>query len=181
MFDIGGLELLVVAVLLIVVVGPKELPGMLRTFGRAMSKVRGMAAEFRGQFDDALREAELDEVRKAASDLGKLNPKTAMQEAMKPFKDAGAGLKRDLDGDGDGRKPGTDFEAGPEAEGPSAAPPTYSTKRSSVPFDAPEPMPSALDDTPPSFAEPVVSGQRPNGGEPRRDGAKADAAAARAE
>ena len=109
MFDIGGLELLVVAVILIVVVGPKELPAMLRVFGRTVAKVRGMAAEFRGQFDDALREAELDEVRKATSDLGKMNPKTAMQEAMKPFREAGEGLKKDM-------------SVGPEMEGPSDPP-----------------------------------------------------------
>ena len=112
MFDIGGLELLVVAVILIVVVGPKELPAMLRVFGRTVSKVRGMAAEFRGQFDEALREAELDEVRKAASDLGKLNPKKAVREAVDPFREAGEDLKRDLD-------------VGPEMERqPDAAPAT---------------------------------------------------------
>ena len=107
MFDIGGLELLVVAIILIVVVGPKELPGMLRVFGRTVAKVRGMAAEFRGQFDEALREAELDEVRKATSDLGKLNPKNAMREAMQPFRDANDSIKKDLD-------------VGPEMEGPPA-------------------------------------------------------------
>ena len=97
MFDIGGLELLVIAVILIVVVGPKELPGMLRVFGRTMAKVRGMAAEFRGQFDEALREAELDEVRKAASDLSRLNPKTAVRDAVSPFREAGEDLRKDLD------------------------------------------------------------------------------------
>ena len=126
MFDIGGLELLVLAVILIVVVGPKELPGMLRVFGRTMSKVRGMAAEFRGQFDDALREAELDEVRKTVADVGKLNPRTAMQEAMKPFKDAGDGLKRDLEAnavvdlDGPPEFDVSDLDMGPEMEGPAS-------------------------------------------------------------
>ena len=130
MFDIGGLELLVLAVILIVVVGPKELPGMLRVFGRTMAKVRGMAAEFRGQFDEALREAELDEVRKTVADVGKgvntgvnkLNPKTAMREAMQPFKDAQDGLKRDLEAnatvdlDGPPRFDASDLDVGPEME-----------------------------------------------------------------
>lgn len=135
MFDIGGLELLVVAVILIVVVGPKELPGMLRVFGRTLAKVRGMAAEFRGQFDDALREAELDEVRKTVSDVSsgvnKLNPKSAMREAMKPFADARADLKRDFDtdatraasempnlDDAPGFDSPVDLDTGPEMEGP---------------------------------------------------------------
>ena len=97
MFDIGAPELFVIAVVLIVVVGPKDLPGMLRTFGRMVSKLRGMAGEFRSQFDDALREAELDEVRKAVSDVQALNPKQAMRKAMDPFREAGEGMKRTLD------------------------------------------------------------------------------------
>ena len=57
MFEVGWLELLVIAVVLIVVVGPKDLPGMLRTFGRVTTQLRRMAGDFRKQFDDALREA----------------------------------------------------------------------------------------------------------------------------
>ncbi|WP_407936835.1 Sec-independent protein translocase protein TatB [Jiella pelagia] len=47
-----------IAVILVVVVGPKDLPGMLRTFGRVMKQFRSMAGDFRRQFDDALKEAE---------------------------------------------------------------------------------------------------------------------------
>ena len=66
MFDIGWPEMLVVAVVLIVVVGPKDLPRMLRAFGRTTSKMRSMAGDFRKQFDEALKEAEL--LEEAASD-----------------------------------------------------------------------------------------------------------------
>ena len=97
MFDIGWPELLVIGVVLIVVVGPKDLPAMLRAFGRTMKKVRGMAAEFRGQFDEALREAELDEVRKTVADVRGLNPKSAMREAMAPFREAGEDVRKALD------------------------------------------------------------------------------------
>src|SRR5262245_46338105 len=65
MFDIGWSELLVIAVVAIVVVGPKELPKLMRSFGFYAGKFRRAAAEFRRQFDDAMREAELDEVRQA--------------------------------------------------------------------------------------------------------------------
>ena len=58
MFDIGWSEILVIAVVAIVVVGPKELPRMLRTFGKTMGQVRRMANDFKRQFDEALREAE---------------------------------------------------------------------------------------------------------------------------
>lgn len=64
MFDISWGEFLVVGVVALIVIGPKELPGVIRSVGRGMSKLRTMAADFRGQFDDALREAELHEVKK---------------------------------------------------------------------------------------------------------------------
>jgi len=65
MFDIGWSELLVIAVVAIVVVGPKELPRMMRTFGSYAGKLRRMAGDFQRQFDEAMREAEIEEVRKA--------------------------------------------------------------------------------------------------------------------
>ncbi|MBN8534979.1 MAG: twin-arginine translocase subunit TatB [Rhizobiales bacterium] len=64
MFDISWGEFLVVGVVALIVIGPKELPGVIRSVGRGMAKLRAMASDFRGQFDDALREAELHEVKK---------------------------------------------------------------------------------------------------------------------
>jgi sec-independent protein translocase protein TatB len=64
MFDIGWSELLVIVVVAIIVVGPKELPRLLRTFGHYAGKLRRAAADFQRQFEDAMRESELDEVRK---------------------------------------------------------------------------------------------------------------------
>jgi sec-independent protein translocase protein TatB len=63
MFDIGWSELLVIVVVAIVVVGPKELPRLLRTFGHYAGKLRRAAADFQRQFEQAMRESELDEVR----------------------------------------------------------------------------------------------------------------------
>jgi sec-independent protein translocase protein TatB len=65
MFEIGWSELLVIAVVAIIVVGPKDLPRMMRSFGAYAGKLRRMAADFQRQFDDAMREAEIEEVRKA--------------------------------------------------------------------------------------------------------------------
>ena len=65
MFDIGWSELVVIAVVAIVVVGPKELPKLMRSFGFYAGKLRRAAAEFRRQFDEAMREAELEEVKQA--------------------------------------------------------------------------------------------------------------------
>jgi sec-independent protein translocase protein TatB len=76
MFDIGWSEIVVIAVVALIAIGPKELPGVLRMVGQWMGKARKMAAEFQGQFQEAMREAEMadlkksfDEVREAASGL----------------------------------------------------------------------------------------------------------------
>ena len=69
MFDIGWSELLVIGVVAIVVVGPKELPRLMRTFGHYTGKIRAMASDFQRQFEDAVRDSEIDEVRKAMQDF----------------------------------------------------------------------------------------------------------------
>jgi len=65
MFDIGWSELLVIAVVAIVVVGPKDLPKLMRGFGHYAGKLRRAASDFQRQFEEAMRESEIDEVRKA--------------------------------------------------------------------------------------------------------------------
>ncbi len=78
MFDIGWSEILVIAVVAIVVVGPKELPRMLRTFGKTMGTVRRTANDFKRQFDQALREAEreadLSDTRKELQGIARMDP-----------------------------------------------------------------------------------------------------------
>jgi sec-independent protein translocase protein TatB len=87
MFDIGWSELVVIAVVALIAIGPKELPGVLRMVGQWMGKARKMAAEFQGQFQEAMREAEMadlkksfDEVREAASGLAGGNVMTSLQK-----------------------------------------------------------------------------------------------------
>ena len=64
MLDIGWTEVLVISVVVLFVVGPRDIPKVLRTVGQWAGKVRALAKEFRESVDDAVREAELDEVRK---------------------------------------------------------------------------------------------------------------------
>jgi sec-independent protein translocase protein TatB len=64
MFDITSSKLLILAVVALIVVGPKDLPILLRTIGKYLGIIRRHAAEFRGQFDEAMREAELDGLKK---------------------------------------------------------------------------------------------------------------------
>ena len=74
MFDIGWSELLVIAVVAIVVIGPKDLPRAMRTVGHWTAKMKRMAREFQNQFNEAIREAELDGVKKDVEALAKINP-----------------------------------------------------------------------------------------------------------
>ena len=91
MFGIDSSELLLIAIVALVVIGPKELPGLLRTWGKWMAQMRGMAAEFRGHVDEMVRQSDLDEVKKQLTassglDLQSLDPtkeiRSHIQEGM---------------------------------------------------------------------------------------------------
>jgi sec-independent protein translocase protein TatB len=69
MFDLSWTELLVIGVVALIAIGPKELPGVLRMAGQWMGKIRRMASEFQGQFQEAMREAEVADLKKQVDDL----------------------------------------------------------------------------------------------------------------
>ena len=69
MFDIGWGELVVIGIVALIVIGPKELPTVLRTLAQYMGKIRRMASEFQGQFQEALREAEVADLKKTADEM----------------------------------------------------------------------------------------------------------------
>ena len=116
MFDIGWSELVVIAVVALIAIGPKELPGVLRMGGQWMGKARKMAAEFQGQFQEAMREAEMadlkksfDEVKEAATGFAGGNVMTSLQ------KDVGDALRID-----DIDKPAVSASDAPAIEPPVA-------------------------------------------------------------
>lgn len=84
MFDLTSSKLLILAVVALLVVGPKELPGLLRTVGKYVGMIRRQANEFRAQFDEAMRESELAEIKKDFEKLG--------QETKATLDDAGRSL-----------------------------------------------------------------------------------------
>lgn len=69
MFDISWTEFLLIGVVALIVIGPKELPAVLRTLGQWTRKLRNMAAEFQGQFQEAMREAEMADLKKQVDDM----------------------------------------------------------------------------------------------------------------
>ena len=104
MFDVGWSEMLVIAVVLIVVVGPKDLPRMLRQFGRTTANLRAMAGDFRRQFDEALKEADLEDVSETLSSVRKINPMNEIRKHLAPIEDVGQQVRAGLD---DALKPQT--------------------------------------------------------------------------
>lgn len=82
MFDIGWSELLTVLVVALVVVGPKDLPRLMRMIGRWVGKARAMADQFRKSFDEMARESELDELRAEIAALRTANPLSDIQAEL---------------------------------------------------------------------------------------------------
>jgi len=145
MFDISWSEFAIIAVVALIAIGPKELPGVLRMVGQWMGKARKMAAEFQGQFQEAMREAEMadlkksfDEVKEAATGFTGGNVMTSLQ------KDVSDALNV-----GDIEKPAV------SADATTAAVPEVSVSADApVPAPAPEPEPLAI--TPEVQPQPVV-------------------------
>ncbi|OLB77685.1 MAG: twin-arginine translocase subunit TatB [Alphaproteobacteria bacterium] len=69
MFEIGWSELLLIGIVALIAIGPKELPTVLRTLGQWMSKLRRMASEFQSQFQEAMREAEMADLKKQVDEM----------------------------------------------------------------------------------------------------------------
>jgi len=142
MLGIDSPELLIIAIVALIVIGPKELPGMLRSWGNWMSRMRGMASEFRGHVDDMVRQSEIQEVKKQLEaspglDLQSLDPtreiKNALQEGMAEGEKAMADAKGALT---------APFDATPATV--AAAPTTADATQASEPapqIAAQEPLP----------------------------------------
>ncbi|MCK1478936.1 twin-arginine translocase subunit TatB [Bradyrhizobium sp. 197] len=149
MFDIGWSELVLIGVVALVAIGPKELPGVLRMVGQWMGKARKMAAEFQGQFQEAMREAEMadlkksfDEVKEAASGFAGNNLMTSLQ------KDVSDALRVDaLD------KPAETTTTAVEPPATSIEAPTTSSDASTTSSDAPLTPTTPEAPTPETFVE----------------------------
>jgi sec-independent protein translocase protein TatB len=115
MFDISWTEFLLIGVVALIVIGPKELPAVLRTVGQWTRKVRSMAADFQGQFQEAMREAEMADLKKQVDDLAHdVKNYDPLKEARAEVEAAGRDIKASLE-----QKP--DEAAPAEAPIPAAA------------------------------------------------------------
>jgi sec-independent protein translocase protein TatB len=92
MFDFGWSEIVVIGAIALVVIGPKDLPKALRTGGMLVRRARSMAREFQNSVDDMIREAELDDIRKAAESVVRADSRTIIKNHIDPTGEIEAGL-----------------------------------------------------------------------------------------
>src|SRR5947208_12592101 len=160
MFDIGWSELLLIGIVALIAIGPKELPGALRTLGQWMGKVRRMASEFQNQFHEAMREAELADLKKEVDEMA---TKAQSYAHFDPIED----VRRDLE-KAAGPPPDldtlTDTAASPppSASTPSASTPPAATPPASPPAAAE--TPSAAAPAEPAAPESTPSVNTPDAG-----------------
>jgi sec-independent protein translocase protein TatB len=139
--DIGASEIMVIAIVALIVVGPKDLPVLLRKLGQFMAKLRGMAAEFRASFDEMARQSELDELRKEVeamrqgqishfSDIA-ADANSAVAEIDQHMSDVGVDLQRTATYDY--TPPVIEPAPKPKAPRKSAAPKPVATKAAAAP------------------------------------------------
>src|SRR5262245_50973282 len=146
MFDISWGELILIGMVALIAIGPKELPGALRALGQWTTKIRRMASEFQNQFQEAMREAEMADLKKQVDTLTSgFDPiETARREIERAVEDKPPSAPATPDTSASGGTPT------PPADAPSAHAPGADT--SSVPASSPEPARHA--DADPALAEP---------------------------
>ncbi|WP_020178457.1 Sec-independent protein translocase protein TatB [Methylopila sp. M107] len=155
MFDIAWSEFLVVAVVALVVVGPRDLPGLLRTVGKTVASLRRMAGEFQSQFNEAMREAELDDLK---NEVTGLKDKASKLVGASPFQIARDELKNALTNTA---KPAPSALAGeaPKPDGDAPAPSALAPVIEPTPEP---PAPAAADFAPaPRQDAPVAAAKKP--------------------
>jgi len=155
LFDIGWPELLLIGVVALVVIGPKDLPRALRTAGFWVRKARTLSREFQSSIDQMIREAELDEVRQELKKATEFDLEKEIKQTVDPTGELAQSIK-----------PPELPDYFVEAEGPdpaaTAAEPALSAPAETAETAAPEPAASAdgtpepansAEDTPPGAAE----------------------------
>jgi sec-independent protein translocase protein TatB len=165
MFDISWSEFLLIGVVALIVIGPKELPGVLRTLGQYTRKVRRMAGEFQNQFQEAMREAEMADLKKEvdamASDIKNFDPlKDVRSDVEAMGKDIEHSLKAEPTPPAPKAEPPVDggfavSEGVPEVTVPEAAAPVTAVEHGALETAATEPVKTepAAEAAPPDNAE----------------------------
>lgn len=142
MFDVSWSELLIVGVVALLVVGPKELPTLLRTVGKYIGLIKRQAAEFRAQFDEAMKEAELDQLRKEVETI-KSDAENVLRDAEASVNKEVVDARQALDDAAAGNPPPSKPQSEPDlhdANGMPMAQPEPAVN-GHAPTDSPHPVP----------------------------------------
>src|SRR6516164_3012314 len=144
MFEIGWSELLLIAVVALIAIGPKELPTVLRTLGQWMSKLRRMASEFQSQFQEAMREAEMADLKKQVDEMTSQAQSYAnfdpVSEVRRELESTQQQIESAMVNRTDAATPSPPVAAEPDTSPADAAPPAASaTDAAAPPPAAPEP------------------------------------------
>lgn len=100
MFDLTSSKLLILGIVALIVVGPKDLPVLLRTIGKYLGMIRRQANEFKAQFDEAMRESELDSLKREIEGVGRdveTTMRKAEQDVEREMREAEADIERSLE------------------------------------------------------------------------------------
>src|SRR5215468_536887 len=123
MFDISWTEFLLIGIVALIVIGPKELPAVMRSLGQWTRKIRSMAADFQNQFHEAMREAEMADLKKQVDDMA------SEVKSYDPLKDVRADVEaigKDLDESVKSPDKVADKDAAKVSDSAAAAPPAES-------------------------------------------------------
>src|SRR5262249_42088164 len=121
MFDVTSSKLLILGLVALLVIGPKDLPALLRTIGRYVGIIKRQAAEFRAQFDEAMRESELEQVRREVETLSS-DAEAQMRAAERAVDSEVGAARREVDGALEGGGQTARADAADAAAAPKEAP-----------------------------------------------------------
>jgi len=147
MFDISWTEFALIGVVALVFIGPKELPAVMRTIGQYTRKVRSMAADFQNQFQEAMREAEMADLKKQVDDI-----KNTSFDPLKDVREDLSAMGKDLQSSFDA-KPAPEAKPEPVAATPEPAPSEPASLEPASPEPVTEPPAATAD------AEPAPAGE----------------------
>jgi sec-independent protein translocase protein TatB len=172
MFDIGWSELVIIGIVALIVIGPKELPGVLRSMGHWVGKIRRMAGDFQGQFQEAMREADVADLKKQFDDAA--NAASGMTSGFdNPLETARRQMESALDDPKTDPAPSNTAAIEPPAETPSSSP-AAAEAPSSQADTTPSPAAEATvaEASPPAAGEPEKEAKPSTGAKPRKPRAK---------
>jgi sec-independent protein translocase protein TatB len=142
MFDFTSSKLLILGIVALLVIGPKDLPALLRTIGKYVGIIKRQAAEFRAQFDEAMRESELSELKKSVESIQQ-ETEASMREATSSVEKQLADARQSVDGVMEEAKPAADPIAFNDGLPTVAAQPPTELNGASHPAETPAPSEAA--------------------------------------